>query len=102
MLFVSIGIVLLSALQLVHLANLGKMCYQLCQGLGISPGMETLEGCPIFKSTHSLGLCVRLLKWTCPECNTPCRALSFPLDGGSREVAGFPAPALCRVGVELS
>lgn len=53
----AVGAVFLPALQLVHLANLGKMCYQLCQGLGISLGMEILEGRPVFRSTHSL-VCV--------------------------------------------
>lgn len=53
----AVGAVFLLALQLVHLANLGKMCHQLCQGLGISPGMEIVEGCPVFRSTHSL-VCV--------------------------------------------
>lgn len=42
--------------EFLHLANLGEIRNQLCQGLGVSLGMEILEGTPVFNSTHSLGL----------------------------------------------
>lgn len=41
--------------QFLHLANLGKICYQLCQGLSISLRMETLDGNPIFKPIQFSG-----------------------------------------------
>lgn len=78
--------------QFLHLANLGKIYDQFCQGLDVSLGMEILKGTPVFKSTHSVGLVCQAPKGGMIQnmTDTLGHAHHLLLDCGSGEEEGRP------------